>query len=71
MTVAAVETIFTRHQALYDEISRSHPSLIEGLVVCSRCGKRRKVDAARCLREGWPKCCSGTMSLHPAKVDNT
>lgn len=52
-----------RHRALYDEIARSHPSLLDGRVVCGRCGQTRVVDAARCLREGWPKCCGQTMSL--------
>jgi len=59
------ETLFTlsRHQQLYDEIARSHPSLINGVVICSRCGRNRKVSAAKCLRDGWPKCCSATMGL--------
>lgn len=56
-------SIPSRHQALYDEIANSHPSLLAGKVVCARCGKGRTVDAARCLREGWPKCCGGTMRL--------
>ena len=56
-----------RHQSLYDTIAKSHPSLIGGLVRCSRCGKSRTVDAARCLHEGWPKCCGGTMTLQDAK----
>lgn len=58
-----------RHQTLYDTIAASHPSLLAGIVWCSRCGTSRNVDAARCLREGWPKCCSGTMGLEkPAKA---
>jgi hypothetical protein len=64
-------TMFTRHQALYDTIAQSHPSLLNGKVYCARCGKARQVDAARCLREGWPKCCGATVSLAPAKADNT
>lgn len=59
-------TIPSRHQALYDEIARSHPSLLAGKVVCARCGKPRTVDAARCLRDGWPKCCGATMRLQEA-----
>jgi hypothetical protein len=58
--------LFTRHQALYDTIARSHPSLIDGKVICSRCSRTRIVDAAKCLRDGWPKCCQGTMGLAPA-----
>lgn len=58
-----------RHQALYDTIAQSHPSLMRGIVWCGRCRKSRTVDAARCLREGWPKCCNGTMSIEaPAPV---
>jgi hypothetical protein len=63
------ELIFGRHQALYEEMAQSHPSLINGMVRCGRCGKARKVDAARCLQHGWPKCCSATMGLDkPAAV---
>jgi hypothetical protein len=53
-----------RHQDLYDQIVASHPSLIRSKVWCS-CGKSRTVDPARCLRDGWPKCCGGTMSIEP------
>jgi hypothetical protein len=63
----AVEAIYTHHQSLYDTIAASHPSLLAGTVWCGRCGKSRHVDAARCLREGWPKCCSATMGLQPAE----
>jgi hypothetical protein len=63
MTELALDVIFTRHQVLYEEIARSHPSLFEGKVYCARCGKPRQVDAAKCLRDGWPKCCGATVSL--------
>lgn len=52
-----------RHQTLYDEIARSHPSLMSGKVWCGRCGRARDVDAAKCLRDGWPRCCGTTVSL--------
>lgn len=52
-----------RHQTLYDMIAQSHPSLLAGVVWCGRCGQSRKVDAAQCLRSGWPKCCEGSMGL--------
>ena len=58
-----INPLFTRHQALYEEIARSHPSLMNCVVICARCGRRRKVDAAACLRDGWPKCHETTMSL--------
>lgn len=54
---------FAKHQALHDEIVNSHPSLIRGLVWCRHCGKNRRVDPAECLRSGWPKCCSSTMTI--------
>jgi hypothetical protein len=53
----------SRHRALHDEIVQSHPSLVRGIVLCSRCGKSRRVDAAQCLRFGWPKCCQRTMTI--------
>ena len=62
-----IDSIFTRHQALYETIAKSHPSLLAGKVWCGRCGRSRMVDAARCLRDGWPKCCSATMGLQPVK----
>jgi hypothetical protein len=58
-----VEKIFTRHQGLYEEIERSHPSLLNGKVICGRCGTTRTVDPAKCLRDGWPKCCGMTVNL--------
>lgn len=54
--------------ALYDEIARSHPSLLGGVVVCGRCARTRIVDAAHCLQHGWPKCCETTMSLAGGKA---
>lgn len=64
----AFDHVFSRHQVLYEEIARSHPSLLNGVVWCSRCGRSRTVDSAKCLRDGWPKCCGGTMGLQ--KVEN-
>ena len=55
--------IFSRHQALYEEMAKSHPSLIAGKVWCGRCGRSRMVDPAKCLRDGWPKCCGATVSI--------
>jgi hypothetical protein len=61
---------FSKHQKLYDEIVQSHPSLLRGKVWCSRCRQAREVDAAECLRNGWPKCCSVTMTIDPPKGAN-
>ncbi|MCK1402002.1 hypothetical protein IVB45_17635 [Bradyrhizobium sp. 4] len=60
--------VFARHQVLYEEIARSHPSLLEGKVYCARCGKSRHIEAAKCLREGWPKCCGVTVELKAAPL---
>lgn len=32
-------------------------------VWCRTCGRSEKVDAALCLRHGWPKCCEATMTI--------
>lgn len=50
---------------LYDEIAKSHPSLLRDRVWCTRCSSFRDVNTAECLRSGWPKCpCGGgTMSI--------
>lgn len=57
------------NRELYDEIAKSHPSLLRGVVFCGKCGTSRTVDPAQCLRNGWPKCdCgAGTMSIEPPK----
>lgn len=34
-----------------------------GRVWCRECGGTVTVDAARCLRYGWPKCCGYTMTI--------
>lgn len=49
----------------YDAIVSADHSLDCGLIWCKKCGKRKKVDSATCLRNGWPKCCGYTMSLNP------
>jgi hypothetical protein len=39
------------------------PSLSRGRVWCLTCGHTEAVDAARCLREGWPTHCGLTMTI--------
>ena len=36
-------------------------------VWCTKCGATQKVDAAECLRYGWPKCCGYTMTIDSPK----
>ncbi|MCD0415668.1 hypothetical protein LOC51_00440 [Rubrivivax sp. JA1024] len=63
MTTLPHPETLARASDVYQTITDSHPSLLNGKVWCPSCGRSRVVDAARCLREGWPKCCHGTMSL--------
>lgn len=65
MTIGAV---FSPYQDLFETIALSHPSLLNGKVICSRCARTRTVDPAKCLRDGWPKCCGGTLRLQAAEV---
>jgi Zn finger protein HypA/HybF involved in hydrogenase expression len=39
------------------------PKLARGQVWCRTCGRTEHVDSAKCLREGWPKCCGHTMTI--------
>jgi hypothetical protein len=48
---------------LHDDLARSHPKLTRRQVWCRSCDYTRKVDAAECLRHGWPQCCGATMSI--------
>lgn len=47
------------HESLVDEV----PSLKRGRVWCRTCGHSEAVDAAECLRTGWPKHCGHTMTI--------
>jgi hypothetical protein len=47
------------HRSIVEQV----PSLKRGRVWCHTCGYTQAVDAARCLREGWPKHCGQTMSI--------
>ena len=54
---------------LHELIVEDVPALKRGVVWCLKCGRSMKVDAARCLAHGWPKCCGKTMSIdNPAKA---
>lgn len=39
------------------------PQLKRGQVWCVTCGATFKIDAAKCLSKGWPKCCDQTMTI--------
>lgn len=48
---------------LHEQVVADVPKLQRGRVWCHRCGATRDVDAAACLRRGWPRCCGATMSI--------
>lgn len=47
---------------VYKGMTESVPQLRRGRVWCVLCNRTQEVDAAECLRSGWPKC-HGTMSI--------
>lgn len=49
--------------SMYDDMVLGAPQLQRGMVWCKTCGRSQKVDAADCLRHGWPKCHGYTMTL--------
>lgn len=53
----------TRVVDIYDDAVEHSPQLKRGLVWCTECGERQRVDSAECLRTGWPKHCGYTMTL--------
>lgn len=48
---------------LHEKLSKCHPSLARNKVWCKKCGREQKVDSAKCLSKGWPKCCGDTMTI--------
>lgn len=52
---------------LHDRIARDVPQIARGMVWCRTCGRSERVDGAECLRSGWPKCCSATMTIDAPK----
>lgn len=48
---------------VYNTLAQCHPSLARGMVWCTVCKRKQKVDAADCFRNGWPKCCGYTMTI--------
>ncbi len=38
-----------------------------GEVYCRKCGRVERVNYARCLTHGWPKCCGETMTVDAPK----
>lgn len=46
-----------------DRVVQQVPQLRRGIVWCTVCGNEKRVGAAGCLQEGWPKCCGYTMTI--------
>lgn len=45
--------------AMYRDMAAKMPDTVK----CGTCGRVETVDAAACLRSGWPKCHGYTMGL--------
>lgn len=58
-------TAIARGLARLPEQLSEIPALARGQVWCRTCAATRAVDAAACLRSGWPKCCGATMTIDP------
>jgi hypothetical protein len=44
-------------------LSNSIPQLKRGMVWCRTCGRNDRVNSARAMLNGWPKCCGYTMTI--------
>ena len=45
------------------KLAACHPKLTCGVVWCMKCGKSQKVNSEECFINGWPECCSQTMTI--------
>lgn len=52
---------------LHGRIAATVPKLRRGRVWCLTCGHTQRVNAATCLRDGWPKHCGHTMTIDSPK----
>lgn len=46
-----------------DEWIRNTPRLRRGIVWCTKCGHRERVDPKECILHGWPVHCGYTMTI--------
>ena len=53
-----------------ERMAESIPQLQRGQVWCRVCGFTMSVDSARCLKQGWPKCCKQTMTIDVTSGDS-
>lgn len=49
--------------SLHKSIAAAVPQIARGKVWCITCGRMQRVDGAKALRQGWPKCCGATMTI--------
>jgi Zn finger protein HypA/HybF involved in hydrogenase expression len=52
-----------RVSQMHENVAASVPQLRRGKVWCVKCGRELDVNAADCLRNGWPKCHGQTMTI--------
>ena len=67
MNLSALRQAANGGRSLHDRMAASHPDLVQGFVKCGTCGREKRVNSAKCLRSGWPKCCGATMRLMSAE----
>ena len=48
---------------MISQLVNTTPQLKRGRVWCRNCGNSQRVDAAACIRSGWPECCGYTMTI--------
>lgn len=48
---------------LHEAVAASVPQLRRGKAWCIKCGREESVNAAECLRNGWPECHGQTMTI--------
>ena len=59
----ALRALCERTVTLHERLANANPKLSRGLVWCRQCGRCESVNAAECLRSGWPKSCGYTMTI--------
>jgi len=58
-----MEKFLKKALGIHKKIVADVPQLQRGMVWCKECGYSLKIDSAKCLKEGWPKCCGMTMTI--------
>ncbi len=49
---------------MFEQAVLKSPKLMRGRVWCRHCGRGPiQVNSTECLKSGWPKCCSSTMTI--------